>query len=201
MRIGVLASHGGTTLQCVIDAIEAGELAADVVAVVSNNSRSGALERARRHEIPTAHLSAATHADPDALDAAICAVLRSHSADVVLLAGYMKRLGPEVLAEYSGRILNTHPSLLPKFGGAGFYGLKVHEAVLAAGETVTGATVHVVTADYDEGPIEGQTEVAVLAGDTPEQLQDRVKTAEQRLLVSVLSEWAKRWPRDHQSRA
>lgn len=190
MRIAVLASHGGSILQAVLDACAAGELEARVVLVMSNNSRSGALARARDAGVPTTHLSARTHADPRELDAAMLDALDAERTDWVLLAGYMKRLGPAVLRAYQDRIINTHPALLPKFGGAGYYGRRVHEAVLTAGDTESGATVHLVDADYDTGPVLAQVRVPVRPDDTPEALEERVKLAERKLVIATLAELA-----------
>lgn len=190
MRIAVLASHGGTILQAVIDACAAAELDAQVVLVISNNSRSGAMARARTAGLDTLHLSSATHPEADALDGAMLCALKDAGADWVLLAGYMKRLGPRVLASYRNRILNTHPALLPKFGGEGFYGRRVHEAVLAAGESETGATVHLVDEAYDSGPILAQVRVPVRRQDDAEALEERVKVAERKLVVATLAELA-----------
>ncbi len=190
MRIAVLASHGGTILQAVIDACRSGELDGEVVLVISNNSRSGALTRARQAGIPTAHLSGATHPGAEALDTAMLHALDAARADWVLLAGYMKRLGPRVLGEYRNRILNTHPALLPKFGGEGFFGRRVHEAVLASGDAESGATVHLVDEDYDSGPILAQVRVPVRGDDTAETLEERVKVAERKLVVATLGELA-----------
>jgi phosphoribosylglycinamide formyltransferase-1 len=192
MRIAALASHGGSILQAVIDAIENGTLPAELVLVVSNNSRSQALARASRHGIATLHLSAHTHRDPDELDAAIVRSLEEANADWVLLAGYMKRLGPRMLGRFRNRIINTHPALLPKFGGQGFYGQRVHEAVIEAGEKESGATVHVVNEAYDSGPILAQVRVPVEKNDTAEVLEDRVKRAERKLIVTTLAELAAR---------
>lgn len=192
MRIAALASHGGSILQAVIDAIENGTLPAELVLVVSNNSRSQALARASRHGIATLHLSAHTHRDPDELDAAIVRSLEEANADWVLLAGYMKRLGPRMLGRFRNRIINTHPALLPKFGGQGFYGQRVHEAVIEAGEKESGATVHVVNEAYDSGPILAQVRVPVEKNDTAEVLEERVKRAERKLIVTTLAELAAR---------
>ena len=186
LNLGFLASHGGTTMQAVIDACESGALDATVRVVISNNSDSPALERARRHGIPAYHLSGKTHPDPDALDRAILETLQRHGVAVLALGGYMRKLGPLVLSRYRGRILNTHPSLLPKFGGKAMYGNLVHEAVLAAGEEVTGATVHLVTEEYDTGPILSQIEVPVLSDDTPDTLARRVQAVERGHYVDVL---------------
>lgn len=190
MRLGVMASGAGTTLQAVLDARARGELAADVVIVISNNGSSGALARARAAGVPTRHLSSATHPDPMALDRAIRDALREHAVDLVLLAGYMKKLGPETLAAFDGRIINTHPALLPSFGGQGMFGMRVHEAVIRAGVPRTGVTIHWVEAEYDTGPVIAQAELDVLPGDTPESLASRVQSLERAFLVNVLAEFA-----------
>ncbi|MEQ8858644.1 MAG: phosphoribosylglycinamide formyltransferase [Pseudomonadales bacterium] len=190
MRIAVLASHGGSILQAVIDACAARQLDAEVVLVISNNSRSGAIRRAQAATIATVHLSSAGYPDPDALDQAMLTALEGSAADWVLLAGFMKKLGPRVLRGYRDRILNTHPALLPKFGGAGFFGRRVHEAVLAAGETETGATVHLVDEHYDSGPVLAQVRVPVSPGDDAAELEERVKVAERKLVVATLAELA-----------
>jgi phosphoribosylglycinamide formyltransferase-1 len=188
MRIAALASHGGSILQAVIDACERGELDARITLVISNNSSARALERAAAHGIPTVHMSSRTHPNPDALDAAMESALIDSDAEWVLLAGYMKKLGPRTLERYRTRILNTHPALLPRYGGQGYYGRKVHEAVLAAGDRETGATVHLVDGDYDTGPILAQVRVPVRAGDSEETLEERVKEAERKLIVATLAE-------------
>ncbi len=189
MRIGVLASHEGSVLQAVLDACVPqpdARLCATVSVVISNNSLSGALKRAREAGIPAMHLSSSTHPDPAALDHAIAHALDDADVDLVLLAGYMKRLGPETLARFANRLINTHPSLLPKFGGSGFFGTAVHAAVLAAGERESGATVHWVTGDYDTGPIIAQTRVPIAAAETPASLEAKVKLAERALLIETL---------------
>ncbi len=186
MRIGFLASHGGSGMRAVVQAIRAGSLAAEAAAAISNNSAAPALAFAREAGIPRYHLSAATHPVPEELDAAIRDALVRHGADVVLLSGYMKNAGPLVRAAFRGRMLNIHPALLPRFGGEGMYGDRVHRAVLAARAPVTGATVHVIDEVYDHGPILRQREVPVLAGDTVETLRDRVMAAEAALIVDVL---------------
>ncbi len=190
LRLGVLASHEGSVLQAVIDACSDGAdraIDGSIKVVISNNSNAGALRRARAAGIATVHLSSVTHPARDDLDSAICAALEHHQVNWVLLAGYMKQLGPQTLRKYAGRILNTHPSLLPKYGGRGFYGRRVHEAVLSAGDSETGATVHLVEDDYDSGPIVARVRVAVLPGDTPARLESRVKVAERALLLETLS--------------
>ena len=187
LRIGVLASHEGTTLQSIIDGCAQGRIDGRVVAVISNNSGSGALRRAAAAGIETFHLSSTTHASDESLDAAICGTLEHAGADVVFLAGYMKRLGPLTLAAFPARILNTHPALLPKFGGHGMFGNRVFEAVLAAGESESGVSVHLVDAEYDNGAVVRQERVAVLPGDTVESLKARVQTCEREAVVQTLA--------------
>jgi phosphoribosylglycinamide formyltransferase 1 len=185
LHLGFLASHGGSNMQAIIDACKDGGLRAKPCVVISNNSDSMALQRAKNEGIPGHHVSSHTHPG-DAEDREILRVLRLHGVDTVILAGYMKRLGPATLAAYRGRILNIHPALLPKFGGQGMYGRHVHEAVLAAGERVTGVTVHAIDERYDTGPILNQCRVPVESGDTVETLSARVLKQEHRLYVETL---------------
>ncbi|MXZ08577.1 MAG: phosphoribosylglycinamide formyltransferase [Gemmatimonadetes bacterium] len=186
MQLGFLASHRGTNLQAILDACKTGRLQARPRVVISNNSDSGALQRARKMGVPAAHLSTYTHPKPGALDEAILAILQAYGVEVVCLAGYMKRLGPRTLAAYRGRVLNIHPSLLPRFGGQGFYGDVVHRTVLAAGERETGATVHLVDEEYDHGQVLDQVQVPVEPGDSVETLSARVLQQEHRLYVQTL---------------
>ncbi len=191
LRLGLLASHGGSNLGAIIAACREGRIDAAPVVVIGNNSDAFALERARRANIPVYHLSSRTHPDPDALDAAIADALARYEVDLVALAGYMKRLGPRVLDRWRGRIINVHPSLLPEFGGQGMYGPRVHAAVLAAGAAVTGVTIHLVTEEYDQGPTIAQREVPVLPGDTVESLAERVLPEEHGLYVETLGRIAR----------
>jgi len=184
--IGVLASHEGSLLQAIIDACADKNLCARVGVVISNNSDSGALRRAREAGVRTAHLSSATHADSAALDRAIANALEQASVDLVVLVGYMKRLGPVTLARFENRMINTHPSLLPRYGGSGFFGRRVHDAVIAHGDAESGATVHWVTGDYDSGPIIAQVPVPVAPDETPETLEHKVKAVERQLLIDTL---------------
>ena len=190
MNIGVLASHQGTTLQAVLDACIGGALPGRVGVVISNNSGSGALVRAQSAGVLARHISGKTHPDAMDLDRTICACLATADTDVVLLAGFMKKLGPNTLQTYAGRILNTHPALLPKFGGPGMFGAHVHRAVLDSGDSVSGASVHLVEEEYDTGPVLAQRSVEILASDTPDTLAARVRTAERNLVVEVLREFA-----------
>ena len=187
MNVGVLASHEGTTLQSLLDAFSGGRIPGRVAIVVSNNGDSGALRRARAAGVQARHLSSTTHADPAALDAAIRDALMAADADIVFLAGYMKKLGPLVLKAFEGRILNTHPALLPRFGGPGMYGDRVFEAVLAAGETESGVSIHLVDADYDTGTIVRQCTVPVFRDDSVDDLKARVRAREKDFVVETLA--------------
>jgi phosphoribosylglycinamide formyltransferase-1 len=187
LRLGFLASGSGTNMQAILDASRSGRLSqVEPVVVISNNSSSGALQRSAAAGLPTYHLSSATHPEPRALDEAIATALTGHDVSVVVLAGYMKMVGPVTLDRFRGRILNIHPALLPKYGGRGFYGRAVHEAVLAAGETESGVTVHVVDEVYDHGPILAQARVPVLPGDTLGSLANRVLEQEHTLYAETL---------------
>jgi phosphoribosylglycinamide formyltransferase-1 len=191
VRLSLLGSGAGSTVGAVLDAVADGRIAADAALVVSNNSGAGVLDVAAAHGVPTAHLSSVTHPDPAALDAAVLAALDAAGTDLVVLAGDMKKLAPLTLAAYDGRVVNVHPALLPAYGGQGMYGDRVHAAVLADGAAVSGATVHLVTAGYDEGPVLAQVEVPVEPDDWVETLRARVQAAEKRLLVEWLSEWSR----------
>ena len=188
--LGVLASHAGTNFQSILDRCLTGEIPAHVGVVISNNSQSGAMKRAKSVGIATQHLSSVTHPEPHILDQAIVETLESHGVDLVVLAGYMKKLGPLLLRQFARRVINVHPSLLPAFGGQGMYGKRVHEAVLEMGCKVTGVTVHLVDGEYDHGPIIAQQVVLVKPNDTPESLAKRVLKTEHILYPSVIRQWA-----------
>ena len=186
LRLGFLASGRGSNVRAIVEACRDGRLPATPVVLICNNAQAGVLTLARSTELPARHLSGTTHPDPAALDQAICATLREYAVDLVVLAGYMKKLGPATLQAYHHRIINIHPALLPRFGGQGMYGLAVHEAVLRAGERESGATVHLVEGDYDRGRVLAQRRVPVLAGDTAQGLAARVLEAEHVLYVETL---------------
>jgi phosphoribosylglycinamide formyltransferase-1 len=179
MRVAVLASGGGTNLQALLDACVAGA-PARVVLVASDKADAGALERARAAGVET-------HVIRDPQDGAILTgLLRERGVDLVVLAGYLKLVPAETVTAFDGRMINIHPALLPAFGGPGMYGIRVHRAVLASGATLSGATVHLVNAEYDRGPIVAQWPVPVQPGDTPEALAARVLEVEHRLLPAVV---------------
>ncbi len=197
IRVAVFASGRGSNFQTIHQVLSSMEHPpAEVILCVSNNPNPGAFEFARGVGIKTVRLSPKMFDDETDYDHALLSALRDHRVDMIVLAGYMRQLPSAVVKAYKGRILNIHPALLPKFGGKGMYGLHVHEAVLAAGESVTGPTVHIVDEEYDSGPIVAQEEVAVNAGDTPEILAARVLAAEHRLYPRVVAELAEKLARE-----
>lgn len=190
MNLGFFASHGGSNMQALIDATKRGELDARPALLISNNRNSQATVRARQEGMPFLVMNSATHPDFEALDQAMLDALREHEVDLIILAGYMKMIGPKVLEAYDNRILNIHPALLPKFGGHGMFGQHVHKAVLDAGERVTGVTIHLVNSEYDEGRIIAQAEVPVLPDDTVESLAARVLKKEHQFFAKTLQDVA-----------
>ena len=188
-RVAVLVSGGGTNLQALLESERRGENPdGKIVLVVASKPGVYALERAANFGVEGAVVARKAYADSEAFDAALLETLRSHAIDVVVLAGFLSVLGPSVIAAYRDRILNVHPSLIPSFCGPGYYGLRVHEAALARGVKVTGATVHLVNEECDGGPILLQKAVEVRPDDTPESLQKRVMVeAEWQLLPRALA--------------
>ena len=186
LRLAVFASGGGSNLQAILDAAEAGTLRAEVALVVADREAAGALDRARRHGVPAVVLRPADFADADAFGRALLGVLAEHGVTFVALAGYLRKIPDAVVRAFRHRIANVHPSLLPAFGGPGFYGRRVHEAALAHGVRWSGATVHLVDEAYDTGPIVLQEPVPVAPDDTPEALAARVLRAEHRLFPRAL---------------
>ena len=191
MKLGFLASHNGTNMQAILDGCRDGSIAASPSLLICNNRSAQAIERAQAAGMPFEILNGKTHPEADALDQAMLDALRAAAIDLVILAGFMKKIGPKAMAAYRNRIVNIHPALLPKFGGQGMYGLRVHEAVLEAGEAETGATVHLIGSEYDEGPILQQTTVPVQPDDTPESPQERVLAQEHRLYPDTLAKIAR----------
>ncbi len=175
LRIGVLVSGGGTNLQAIFDAIENRRITnAEVAVVISNNAGAYALKRAEDHGVEALCLSPKQFETRDAFNEALLEKINSYELDLIVLAGYLVTIPPAMIAKYRGRIINIHPSLIPSFCGVGYYGLKVHEAALARGVKITGATVHFVDEGMDSGPIILQKAVEVQPGDTPKVLQQRV---------------------------
>lgn len=186
MRLAVFASGGGTNFQAMLDAIDRDDLPADAALCVSDRADAGALDRARRHDVPTLVL------DPNAFDTeaayteALLAALDAHGVTFVALAGYLRMIPAPVVEQFRDRMANIHPALLPAFGGKGMYGMRVHRAVVEHGVRWSGATVHLVDETYDTGPIVLQEPVPVYPDDTPEDLAQRVLAVEHRLYPEAL---------------
>lgn len=180
-NIVVFASGNGTTLQSIIDAIKENKLEANISLVVSNNPNAFALERAKKSNIETYVIK---EKDPKRMDIELDDVLSKFDINLIVLAGYLKLIGKRLLSKYT--IINTHPALLPKYGGKGMYGMNVHRAVIEAKEEYSGVTLHYVNSEYDRGPTIIQTKVKVMPNDTPETLAERVQTAEKIQLIEAL---------------
>ncbi len=175
LRIAVCVSGGGTNLQAILDSLDSGAVTnTEMIAVISNNPGARALERGAARGIPGIVMSPKQYPDREAFNEAFTAKMCELAPDLVVLAGFLVRIPPQMVAAFSNRIVNIHPSLIPSFCGVGYYGLKVYEKVLERGVKVTGATVHFVNEGMDEGPIIAQKAVYVEEGDTPEILQRRV---------------------------
>jgi len=185
LKLGFLASHNGSSMRAIVAAIEDGQLSGKACAVISNNADALALEFARAHDVPAFHLSQSKLGGGD-LDAAIRDTLSDAGAELVVLSGYMRKLGPQTLARFRNRILNVHPAILPKHGGQGMYGRHVHEAVIASGDRASGITIHLVDGEYDQGPVVAQRKVLLNPGDTAETLAARIQEQEPAFYVETL---------------
>jgi phosphoribosylglycinamide formyltransferase-1 len=186
LRLGFLASNNGSSMQAIVRALEAGALDAEARVVISNRKAAPALAFAAEHGVATRFIP--TVADPDAADAALAAALTAAGAELVVLSGYLRKLGPKTLGAYAGRVLNIHPALLPRFGGPGMYGRRVHEAVAASGDAVSGATVHLVDDEYDHGPPLSTLEIALAPGDDAAAIEAKVTAAEPAFFLAVLKQ-------------
>lgn len=189
LRIAVMVSGGGTNLQAIMDSIDNGTITnTQIVAVISNNANAYALTRAKNHGIEAICISPKNYENRDAFNDALLNKINTLNVDLIVLAGCLVRIPEAMVHQYSHRIINIHPALIPSFCGVGFYGLHVHEAVLAKGVKVTGATVHYVDEGMDTGKIIDQKAVRVEEGDTPEILQKRVmEQAEWKLLPAAIN--------------
>lgn len=188
LKLGFLASRNGSSLRAIVGAIRAGELPAEARLVVSNNRSAGALEFAAEQAVPS--LIIPTQGDPDAADARLCEALEAAGVELVILSGYLRRLGPRTLTRYRNRVLNIHPGPLPAFGGEGMYGRRVHEAVIAAGVPESGIVIHAVDEIYDNGPVIARRAIPLAAGETPGSLEAKVTAAEPAFYVDVLGKVA-----------
>lgn len=188
LRIAVLVSGGGTNLQSIIDSIEAGRIQqAKICCIISSNPNAYALERAKKHRIRARVIGKAEYPDSADRTDALIATLKQEQTDLIVLAGYMNVLEPKLVQAYARRIINIHPSLIPKFCGSGFYGKRVHQAVLDAEETESGATVHFVDEGVDTGEIILQRKVPVQSGDTADTLAARVLDVEHEILTEAIN--------------
>ena len=185
-KIGILVSGKGSNMTAIIDACHSGYLLAEVKIVISSNPSAKALEIANEKNIKTIHFNSFPSQNINEIDVSICKVLHDNKVDIVLLAGFMKKVGPVVLEKFEGRILNVHPSLLPKHGGKGLYGMNVHREVINAGDKESGATIHLVNNEYDEGAILAQKSVIVGSKETAESLAGKVLEIEHRLYVDTV---------------
>jgi phosphoribosylglycinamide formyltransferase-1 len=190
IRLAVFASGRGSNFQAILKAIDEKRLSAEVGVLVSNNPDAGALQIARMRSIPGVIIQKKDFSSREGFVQSMMNTLEKHRADLILLAGYMKKIPPEIVNRYKNRILNIHPALLPSFGGQGMYGHHVHEAVLAEGCRVSGVTVHLVDEVYDRGPIVAQESVPVLEGDTADSLAARVLKTEHRLFAEAVQLFA-----------
>lgn len=188
LRIGFLASHNGSNVEAILKNIRSGKLEADPRIVITNNPNAGIIDVAKRYDVPSICLNDNKHSPYSSLDDAILETLIESDVNIVILAGYMKLLGTKVINNYKNKVLNIHPALLPKYGGQGMYGMKVHEAVIASDDTESGATVHIVDPEYDHGKTLKQQIVPRLLHDTAETLATRVLEAEHQLYSDVLKE-------------
>ncbi len=183
-NLAVFASGNGTTLQSIIDNIESKNLEAKISIVISDNPNAYALERAKKAGIPTYIINSTS---PEDIDNELSILLKKYPIDLIVLAGYLKLIKDKLINEYT--IINTHPSLLPKYGGKGMHGMNVHKAVIDAKEKQSGVTVHFVNEKYDEGTIICQTKVDILPEDTAEDLSAKVQAAEKIQLIEVLKDF------------
>ena len=189
-KIGVMASGGGSNFKAIIDHIGEGDLEAQCKFLITNNGTCGAVAHAQEYGIPVYHISGKTHPVVAEYEAALLDVIDRYDIDLLILAGYMKALPVSIVRRLPDRILNIHPSLLPKFGGKGFWGIHVHEAVIAAHEKESGPTVHLVSEEIDKGRILAQVKVPVLEDDTPEVLAARVLVQEHNLYWKTIRDYA-----------
>ena len=181
-----MASGKGSNLKAIIKAQKTRKIYSKVVLVISNNSASGALNIAKQNRIPAYHLSQKFFKSEVEFVKKFLSLLKKFNVDLIILAGYMKKISPKVIRKFKNKIINIHPALLPSFGGKGMYGIKVHKAVLESGAKISGATVHIVDDKYDNGPIVLQKAVEVKDDDTPEILQKRVLRTEHKLYAEAI---------------
>lgn len=184
-KLVVLASGSGTNFQAILDAIQTGSISANVSGLITNNPEAGAIQRAHSNDIPVKIISTA---DREAYENQLLKTLLSWNPDLIVLAGFLKKIPESVVDAFDQKIINIHPALLPKFGGKGFYGVRVHQAVIKAGEKESGCTVHYVNQHYDDGDIIEQVTVPVTSDDDAESLAKKVLQEEHKLLPRIINQ-------------
>lgn len=190
-KLAIFVSGGGTDMQSIIDAVEKGDINARIECVICSKDGIFSIERCKKHNIAYYVFDKKSYASAEDMDGAIITTLESRGVELIVLAGYLNIVTPILVDKYRNRIINIHPSLIPKYCGMGFYGMKVHRAVIENGEKESGATVHYVDEGADTGAIIRQEKVPVIEGDTPETLQKRVLELEHRLLPEVVAQLCK----------
>lgn len=191
LHIAVFASGRGSNFKAVLEKIQSGEIPnTNIAVVISNSSTAGALEIARSHSLPAIHCSRTKFGSDEEFTERLRSLLSEYGVNLIILAGYMKLMPLEIVRQYRHRILNVHPALLPAFGGTGMYGHHVHEAVIAYGAKISGATVHLVDEEYDHGPVVLQECVAVETDDSPDSLSKKVLKIEHRILPEAVKLFA-----------
>lgn len=185
-RLVILASGTGTLFLSIVQSCKTDHLKAEVIHLISDNNQAPVLEKAKKENISVKILNPKEFSSFSDWDEALCQHLKSQRPNLILLAGFIKKIGPKVLSFFKNRILNIHPSLLPRHGGTGMYGRHVHHSVLKAGDKKTGISIHLVSEEYDTGPILAQTEIPVSPEDTPESLQKKVKQVEPTFYIATL---------------
>ncbi|AXX93707.1 phosphoribosylglycinamide formyltransferase [Malaciobacter molluscorum LMG 25693] len=184
-RIGILSSHNGSGFEYIQKVCKDKVLDANVVVVISNNSNAKVLQKAASFDIPNFIVNSKTYENEN-LDLIITNLLKEYNCDIIFLSGYMKKIGKEILKEFDKKIINTHPALLPKFGGKGMYGRNVHEAVINSNETTSGVTIHYVDENYDEGEYILQKSIDLSKDETVDSLEQKIKDLEQKAIVEAL---------------
>jgi phosphoribosylglycinamide formyltransferase-1 len=190
INIAFFASHGGSNFQSIVENIQSGNINANASLLISNNSDCFAFQRAEKLGVPYKHIASSQFEDSQLFQNAILSVLDDYKIDLIVLAGYMRKIPISIIQKYKNRILNIHPALLPKYGGQGMYGMNVHTAVHEAGDTISGATVHIVSEEYDEGRILKQWTVAIEKSDTPEAIAEKVLAIEHKIYSETVKEIA-----------
>ena len=188
LRLAILASGTGSLFESIVIACQEGVLSADVVCLVSDRPSVSVLEKAHKHNIPVQVFKQRDYSSVEQWDTALCDYLQKKLPDWIVLAGFLKKIEKMALEKFKDRIINIHPALLPRHGGKGMYGRRVHQSVIQSGEKTTGVSVHLVSDQYDRGSILAQTPVLVSSDDTAESLEDKVKTIERKFYVSVLKQ-------------